>query len=116
MKKLFSKISLGILALVPASALAYTAPTVTIKEPTETSVSSILGAVIDWVMILVGAITVLFIVWSGIQYVTAGGNKDKAESAKKTLTYAVIGLVVIILAKVIVELVIKLPTDVGITG
>ena len=111
MKKIINKISLAVFALAPTTALAYDAPDVTIKEPKSTEVSSILGNVIDWVLILVGAIAVLFIVWSGIQYITASGNKDKAENAKKTLTYAVLGLIVIVLAKVIVELVIKLPTD-----
>jgi lysylphosphatidylglycerol synthetase-like protein (DUF2156 family) len=120
MKKTISKISLAVMSLLPASALAYTAPAYTapdvlIKDPSTTSVASILGLVIDWVLLLVGGVTVLFIIYSGIQYVTSAGNKERAESAKKTLTYAVIGLVIIVLADVIVRLVMKLPTDVGIT-
>jgi flagellar basal body-associated protein FliL len=67
--------------------------------------ATIINKFITWVLLLVGALAVLFIVWGGLQYITSSGNKDKAEQAKQTLTYAVIGLIVIVLAKVIVNLV-----------
>lgn len=116
MKKLLNKSSIAILALLPASVLAYDAPAVKIKDPNTTSVADIIGKVIDWVLLLVGAITVLFIIYAGIMYVTSSGNKDQIEKAKQTLTYAVIGLIVIILAGVIVNLVTGLPTNVGLTN
>lgn len=115
MKKNLNKISIAILSLLPAGVLAYDAPVVSIKESDKTDVAAIIGKVIDWILLLVGAITVLFIIYAGIMYVTSSGNKDQIERAKQTLTYAVIGLVVIILAGVIVNLVIGLPTSVGLT-
>lgn len=107
MKKLVNNITLATLSLLPASVLAYTAPTVDIIDPKEETktASGVINAVIGWVLLLVGAIAVLFLVWGGIKYVTSAGNKDKAESAKQTITYAVIGLIVVILAEVIVSLV-----------
>lgn len=69
------------------------------------SVAEIINNITTWVVGLVGAIAVLFIIWGGFLYITAAGNKDQAEKAKKTITYAVIGVVIIVLAKVIISLV-----------
>lgn len=115
MKKFVSESSLAVLSLLPTSALAYTAPKVEIKDPNSTDVATLIGKVITWVLGLVGAIAVLFIIYAGILYVTSSGNKERIEQAKQTLTYAVIGLVVIVLAGVIVSLVTGLPTSFGLT-
>ncbi len=42
------------------------------------------------------------IVISGIIYITSGGDDGRVETAKKMLTYAIIGLVVALLGYVIV--------------
>jgi len=115
MKKIIGKTTLAALSLLPTFALAYTAPSVTIKDPESTDIKVILNDVIGWILLLVGGIAVLFLVWGGIQYVVSAGNKDKAETAKKTITYAVVGLIIIVLAEVIVNLVTGLPSSVGIT-
>lgn len=115
MKKIVNKISLIALSLMPTSVLAYTADEVEIKDPKTTDVAKIIGTIIDWVLLLVGGITVLFIIYAGVLYVTAAGNKDRIEKAKQTLTYAVIGLIVVILAGFIVSLTLGLPSNIGIT-
>ena len=123
MKKIINITSLAVLSLIPGFALAlkplqpYVAPPVTIKDPSEngTTAANVLGVAITWVLLLVGGLAVLFLLWGGLQYVTSSGNKDKAEQAKQTITYAVIGLIVIVLARVIVTLVTGLPFSLGIT-
>ena len=52
-----------------------------------------------------GAISLIFIVIAGIKFVTSGGDPKKLGSATSTLTYAIIGLVVTILAFVILRIV-----------
>ena len=52
---------------------------------------------------IVGGIAVLMIIWGAYQYFTAYGNEEKAQGGKKIITWAIIGLIVIILAKIIVE-------------
>lgn len=47
---------------------------------------------------LLMAIAVLVILYAAFQYMTAGGNEDKVSDATKTLTYAIIGIVVSLLA------------------
>jgi len=51
---------------------------------------------------IAGIVAVLFIIVGGFQYITSGANEEWAETGKKTLRNAVIGLVVIILSYIIV--------------
>ena len=52
-----------------------------------------------------GALSLMFIVIAGIKFVTSGGDPKKLASATSTLTYAIIGLAVTILAFVILRIV-----------
>lgn len=55
---------------------------------------------------IIGAISVLMIVIGGIRYVTSNGDQNSVTSAKNTILYSVVGLVVAILAYAIVTFVI----------
>ncbi|PIS42405.1 MAG: hypothetical protein COT24_03715 [Candidatus Kerfeldbacteria bacterium CG08_land_8_20_14_0_20_40_16] len=59
-------------------------------------------AIIQWILGLLGLIAVIMILIGGFKWMTAGGNEEKIESAKKLLTAAIIGLVIILLAWAIV--------------
>jgi hypothetical protein len=48
-----------------------------------------------------GLLSVAFIIIGGFQYITAGASKDGATKAKTTLTYAIVGLVIVLLALLI---------------
>ena len=106
MKK-FTKISLATLGLLPASVFAdEPIPRVTPVTPTgNLDIASVLATIIYWILALSGGIAVLFLILGGLQYITSSGNKDKAEQAKQTILYAVIGLIVIALSFVIVAFV-----------
>lgn len=52
-----------------------------------------------------GAIAVIFLVVGGYQYVVSRGNEEAMEKAKKTITSAVIGIIIISLAFAIVQIV-----------
>lgn len=52
---------------------------------------------------LAGIATFIMIVIGGFKYLTAGGDPKAAESAKNTLTYAILGLVLIIAAWFIIR-------------
>lgn len=54
-----------------------------------------------------GVAAVIVIILAGLTYVTSGGDPAKTETAKKTILYALVGLVVIILAQGIISLVIS---------
>ncbi len=57
---------------------------------------------VNWVLGLLGIVAVIMILIGGFRWMTAGGNEEKVESAKKILYAAVIGLVIVLLAWAIV--------------
>lgn len=58
------------------------------------------------VIFLVGAVAVLALLYGGFRYVTSTGDAKRVESAKNTIQYAVIGIVVAILAFAIVNFIV----------
>lgn len=58
-----------------------------------------------WLLLIAGAIAVVFLVIGGVRYVVSAGNPTQTEGAKKTIIYALIGLGVIIAALVLISLV-----------
>lgn len=56
-------------------------------------------------LFVIGAVSVLVIIIGGIRYVLSNGDQSAVTGAKNTILYAVIGLVVAILAYAIVEFV-----------
>jgi len=63
--------------------------------------------IINVMLYLVGILSVVMIIYSGIRYIISRGNTQEVETAKNTLMYSIIGLVVAILAFVIVQFVFK---------
>jgi len=59
--------------------------------------------IISWAA---GAIAVIVIIFAGFRFTTSGGDSGKVSSARNTIIYAAIGLLVIVLARVIVSFVI----------
>jgi hypothetical protein len=58
------------------------------------------------IFILIGAVAFLMVVVSGLRYILARGNPDKITSAKNSLMYSLIGVIVAALAATIVNIVI----------
>ncbi|MBI4224157.1 MAG: hypothetical protein HY609_04430, partial [Deltaproteobacteria bacterium] len=69
-----------------------------------TATSLIIG-LIQIALWIVGLLAVLFVIVGGYRYVTAHGNEEQAEAAKKTLTHAIIGVVIVVLSFVIVRVI-----------
>lgn len=63
--------------------------------------------ILNILFLLAGSLAVIFIVVGGARFVIAAGNPDQIKQAKNTIVYAVVGLVVAILASVIVNFVIS---------
>jgi hypothetical protein len=68
----------------------------------ENPVIDMIDSVARFVTGLIAVIAMLMIVVSGIMYITSGGDEKRTQAAKSALTYAIIGLVVALLAYVIV--------------
>ena len=61
---------------------------------------------IGLLLFAIGIIAVIMIIIGGIRYVTSNGDSSQVTSAKNTILYAVVGLVVALLAYAIVNFVI----------
>lgn len=61
---------------------------------------------VNIMLFAVGILAVIMLIWGGIRYVLSGGDSGAVSSAKKTIIYAVVGLIVAILAYAIVNFVI----------
>jgi hypothetical protein len=54
------------------------------------------------VFAIFGAIAVIVVIWAGIQMIISQGNSEKVAQARRSIIYAIAGLVVISFAQVIV--------------
>lgn len=61
---------------------------------------------VNIMLFAIGILAVIMLIWGGIRYVLSGGDSGAVSSAKKTILYAVVGLIVAILAYAIVNFVI----------
>lgn len=67
----------------------------------------VLAHVTTIVAFVAGAAAVIIIIVSGIRYITAGGDSNAVSSAKNMLIGAIVGLVVIVLAKALITFLIN---------
>lgn len=71
----------------------------------QVTATGVIFAIINIALWIVGLLSVLFVIIGGFRYVTAHGNEEQAEGAKKTLTDAIIGVVIVILSFVIIRII-----------
>lgn len=64
---------------------------------------SVFTTIVNVLLFLIGAISVVMLIYGGIRYTTSGGNSASVTAAKNTILYAIIGLVVAFLAFAIVN-------------
>ncbi len=66
--------------------------------------------VVKFALGFLGIIAIVVIIYGGFLYLTAAGKEDKAGTGKKTITYAVIGLLIIMASFAIVNTVLQAPS------
>lgn len=69
-------------------------------------VNALIANVTNILSLIVGIVAVIMIIVSGFKYVTSGGDSARVSSAKTTIIYAIIGLIIVVLAQIIVRFVI----------
>ena len=68
-----------------------------------------IGSIADGASVLlfiVGAVAVIMLIIGGLKYIVSGGDASKVQSAKNTILYALVGIIVAILAYAAVNFVI----------
>lgn len=104
---------LGVVAMVPASPV-YADAAGQIKggvnqvggTENKTSLEDNIKTVVNILLFLIGAVAVIMIIIGGIRYTTSNGDSSSMTSAKNTILYAVVGLIVAIMAYAIVNFVV----------
>ncbi len=88
--------------LVPKAHAAMTWNFLTVSETAggtgTTGLTSIADKIITWASLIAGILAVLFLIYSGILYITAGGNPDSAKKGQQGIINAIIGIVIITIA------------------
>ena len=111
MKSLFKKISTAFVAVASVALMAGGMIALPANAASDTSgglrggiqTTKTDDTVINTMLFIVGILSVIMIIYAGIRYATAHGDKGQVESAKNTLIYAIVGLVVSILAYALVN-------------
>lgn len=70
----------------------------------ELSLEQLLSFGVNALFALGVILALFFLMWGGISWITSGGDKDKLEKSRKTIVYAIVGLVVIVLSFTIIYL------------
>lgn len=73
----------------------------------ERGIIGTIGRVIRWTLGISGAILLIMVIYAGALYLTAGGNEKAVDKAKNTLTWSVIGIVIIFGAWLIADFVVS---------
>ena len=108
---LFSGVSFGVMSMQPA----YAAPVDVLEEcnngsrvcagTNKSSLYTLMGNVVNLLLIIAGIISVIMIIVGGIRYTTSAGDAGQTKSARDTVIYAVAGLVIAIMSFAIVNFV-----------
>ena len=59
------------------------------------NIGDLLSTFASAIILIAGIGTLIFIVLGGIQYLTSGGDKAAAQSARERITYAILGLAIV---------------------
>ena len=99
--------------LLPLLSLADGAGQITNPLGSTTELIPFLNKIIDACLKLGAVIAVVALIYAGFLFVTAGGDEGKIETAKNTILYTVIGIVILLGAKAIATVITNTVTSVG---
>ncbi|MBP9690948.1 hypothetical protein KBD81_02605 [Candidatus Woesebacteria bacterium] len=68
------------------------------------SINTLLGIIVPTVTVIAAVMFGAMLMFAGIKIATAGGEPEKIQSAQQTATYAVMGILIIVLSYLVVRL------------
>ncbi len=78
-----------------------------------TDINTVIQNVINVLLFIIGAASVIMLIIGGIRYVVSGGEQGAVTNAKNTILYAIVGIIVAILAYAAVQFVFDTLTGSG---
>lgn len=82
-------------------------------ENANEKLNRIISEVINFFSVIVGVVAVLMIIVGGFRYIISGGDTGNVTSAKNTILYAIIGLIVVVFAQFIVKFILSKAVDIA---
>ena len=73
---------------------------------TPTDANVVIKNVTNIMFFIIGAVSVIMLIYGGIRYTTSGGNANSVTAAKNTVIYSIVGLVISIFAYAIVNFIV----------
>ncbi len=70
--------------------------------------ASVLPKLTVYLIGIVAGVSVLFLVISGVRFATAYGNEENVEKAKNQAVFAVVGIIIALLAYTVVQIILKI--------
>jgi len=107
-------LAFGVSVINPTTAMAVDCPIGTVWDGAKCAdpnngegltLQEILKNVINAALFVVGAVSVLMLIYGGIRYTLSGGSATNVTAAKNTIMYSLIGLTIAVLAYAIVNFV-----------
>jgi hypothetical protein len=74
------------------------------------SLDKVIKAALNILSAVAGIAAVIMIVVAGFKYITSGGDGGKVSSAKTTLVYAIVGIIIVAMSQFIAQFVIQKST------
>lgn len=97
------KILSVLLGLFPLGVFA-----VTLKNPLGTqTLQSLITNILNAILGLVGLLALAMLIYGGVLLMISGGSQETVDKAKKTITFAIVGLIVAILSAAILNFIMK---------
>ncbi|MDR0591004.1 MAG: pilin [Candidatus Nomurabacteria bacterium] len=78
--------------------------------------TGIFTQITNTILFIVGALSVIMLIYGGLRYIISGGDSKKVTDAKNTIMYAIIGLIIAVLSYAIINFVIRAFADQGSGG
>jgi hypothetical protein len=70
-------------------------------------IESLITTILNVFSAIVGSIAVIMIIIGGFKYVTSAGDSNSATSARNTILFAIVGLIIVVFAQIIVRFVLQ---------
>lgn len=71
-------------------------------DPTGTPFQVALFALNNFVLPILAGLAVMFVVWSGYQFLTSSGDPAQTQKARANLTYSIVGVILVVTAFILV--------------
>ena len=99
-------LALGVSAVATVGDVSAQINLAPVNTGTPTDLNDVFKTIINVLLFIIGAVSVIMLIYGGIRYTTSGGNANSVTAAKNTIMYAIVGLVIAIFAFAIVNFVV----------